>query len=92
MTPVAGAAIHPLLTSRIRATCFSVQSLEGRLAFSATLAIASRAVAGAALTVPLLQGVLWAYVAVGLLLVGGLALSARRLARLAPAGRETSPH
>jgi predicted MFS family arabinose efflux permease len=44
--PLVQAAAHPLLSSDLRATYLSVQSLGGRLAFAASLAIASAAVGG----------------------------------------------
>jgi len=43
--PVVNAVIHDRLSSRIRATYFSMQSLAGRLAFSVTLFVACWSVA-----------------------------------------------
>lgn len=85
LTPLANAAIHPRLGSGIRATYLSLQSLAGRLGFSATLALASWAIGGVALTAPILRGLLWANAGGGLLALGALALSAAALGRLAPA-------
>ena len=45
--PIVNARIHPRVQTEIRATYLSVQSLAGRLAFSAALALASSAVGGA---------------------------------------------
>jgi predicted MFS family arabinose efflux permease len=68
--PAMNAALHPRLSSDIRATWLSVQSLAGRLAFSAALAGTAVAVGDAQLTPPLLQTILLTYaVAVAVVVV-----------------------
>ena len=59
--PVVNAIVHPRIPSGVRATFLSVQSLAGNLAFSATLLIASLAVAVDQLDVRTMQIVIGVY-------------------------------
>jgi hypothetical protein len=75
MTPVMNAAIHPRVQSGIRATYLSMQSLAGRLAFSASLFFVSLAVGGTEkLTPPVLRDVslVFAGATAGLLVLLGV--------------------
>ena len=86
--PVANAAIHPRLEAPIRATYLSMQSLAGRLAFSVTLFLSSLAVRGAGrITPPLMSRLLWAYAALLVVVLAGLAVRSRAVAREAAADR-----
>ena len=74
------ARIQPVLNDDARATYLSLQSLGGRIVFAATLFMASRATDGAGtMAYHELQGILAAYVFVGLACLIGLAVFARRL-------------
>ncbi len=77
IAPISLSVIHPRLDSGQRATYLSVQSLAGRLAFSASLVLAARAIGGAAhLDHPAMRTVLIGYLA--LAAVVGLGLSRMR--------------
>jgi len=90
LTPISNAAIHPRLERGIRATYLSMQSLAGRLAFSMSLFLSSLAVSGTErITPPVLSGLLWAFTALLVLLLAGLAATARPVARAT--SRETRP-
>jgi predicted MFS family arabinose efflux permease len=87
--PLVQAAAHPLLSSDLRATYLSVQSLGGRLAFAASLAIASAGVGGSrgfapAALASVALGFAAALVVTGLL----LAATARALTRREELGKD----
>jgi len=74
------ARIHPLLVDRARATYFSVQSFVGRLLFATTLFLSTfGANEGSMLAYPAIQTILSWYAGAGLLLIIGLAITARRV-------------
>lgn len=73
LNPIVRAEIHPRVETQIRATYLSFQSLVGRLAFSACLAISSWAVGERELTHTVMSGVLFAFAGLGVLLLAGLA-------------------
>jgi MFS family permease len=79
--PVMVSLIHPRLAGSVRATYLSVQSLAGRLAFSATLLLASLAVSDmGTLSEEGLSGILMVYalctvVALPVLVIGAIRLS-----------------
>ena len=80
--PVVISLIHPRLTSSVRATYLSVQSLAGRLAFSVTLLLASLAVVDmGTLSTDGLSGILMVYAVCTILLLPVFVLGAVRLAR-----------
>ncbi len=75
--PVVQSVVHPRITSTLRATYLSVQSLAGRLAFSASLLLASSAIGG-----PLTDSLLTiarAFAIAVMVTWVGLALTSRRL-------------
>lgn len=73
------ARIQPLLPDTIRATYLSLQSLAGRLVFSATLSLAAiYAPADAAIAYADMQVILIAFTALGVVLLAFLAATARR--------------
>lgn len=69
--------VHPKVPSSARATWLSVQSLAGRLAFSVTLAVASLATAGDALSHGEIRTIALGYVALLVVWVAGLGLTRR---------------
>jgi MFS family permease len=79
--PVAHAEIHPRVETEIRASYLSVQSLAGRLAFSACLALSSRALTGVDLSHAVLAGVLVAFFVGGALLLAALVVASWGLRR-----------
>lgn len=85
MRPVMNAIIHERLPNVIRATYFSIQSFAGRLAFSATLALAAWGMgASETLTPGGMQGILVGFLAGSLLLMPLLVVGAIRISRLHP--------
>jgi MFS family permease len=78
-TPTIRAEIHPRIETGIRATFFSLQSLAGRLSFSATLTVASLTIGDhASLTFAAMSNVIVAY-AIGLgALLALFSIGARR--------------
>lgn len=72
LNPIVRAEIHPRVETQIRATYLSLQSLAGRLAFSACLATSSWAVGERALTHSVMSGVLFGFAGLGVLLLLGL--------------------
>ena len=81
--PVANAVIHKQLSSDIRATYFSMQSLAGRLAFSATLFVASLSVSDhRSLSVVAMSEVLDGFTLLGLCLSPLVLYGAIRLNKL----------
>lgn len=85
--PVTRAEIHPRVAPGLRATYLSLQSLAGRLSFTACLALASEVSAGAAWTAAELSSVLRAFAWGGVGLALLLALTGRAL--LAQASRDS---
>lgn len=82
MTAPLNAAIAPRVERAHRATYFSLQSLAGRLSFSATLALLSLAVhPGAAPAWPAVSAMLRTMAVVALLALAGLAATAPRISR-----------
>lgn len=80
--PLMLSQIQPLLKDDTRATYLSIQSLFGRLIFSAALYLASVGTSdSAALSYGEMQRILLAFVAVGLIGLVGLALTAGRMHR-----------
>lgn len=76
--PFIKARIQPLLEDGVRATYMSVQSLAGRVLFAVTLSIAAgQTVGDAPLPYADLQMILSAYVGLGLIALGILALTVR---------------
>jgi len=86
-SPLALAEIHPRVPTSVRATYLSLQSLAGRLAFSACLALSSRAVGAREVSHEAMSGVLLAFAAGGGLLWLGLVASAHAAMRRLPAPR-----
>ena len=81
-TPISNAAIHPRLERRIRATYLSLQSLAGRFAFSGALFLSSLAVSGTGRITPeVMSRLLWAFTALLVVSLAGLAATARPVAR-----------
>lgn len=73
------ARIQPLLPDTVRATYLSLQSLAGRMAFSAALTLAALyAPADAAIAYADMQVILTAFTALGVVLLIGLAATVRR--------------
>jgi len=80
--PVIVALVHPRLSANVRATYLSVQSLAGRLAFSATLVLASLAVTSMdELSKQGLSGILLAYAACTVVALPVFVIGAIRLNR-----------
>ncbi len=78
--PIMHALIHDRLPSEIRATYFSLQSLAGRLAFSATLALAAWAIEGTqTLSVDAMQSVLRGFTLGGVAVLPFLVVGAARM-------------
>ncbi len=78
--PILVSLAHPRLTASVRATYLSVQSLAGRLAFSATLVLASLAVIDMGhLTEAGLSGILMVYAICTVIVLPVLVLGAIRL-------------
>ena len=90
--PLMVSLIHPRLAGSVRATYLSVQSLAGRLAFSATLVLASLAVADmGTLTRDGLAGILTAYAVCTVIVLPVFVIGAIRLARAAEDVRDCAP-
>jgi MFS family permease len=80
--PILVSLIHPRLTGNVRATYLSVQSLIGRLAFSATLVLASFAVTDmGSLSRQGLSGILMVYAVCTVVVLPVLVIGAIRLTR-----------
>ncbi len=87
--PVLVSLTHPRLTGDVRATYLSLQSLAGRLAFSATLVLASLTVTDMGnLSRDGLSDILMAYVACTLLAIPALVVGAIRLTRATRVGAD----
>ncbi len=81
--PVIVSLVHPRLTGGVRATYLSVQSLAGRLSFSATLVLASLTVSNMEeLSMEGLSGILLAYAACTVVALPVLVIGAIRLNRV----------
>lgn len=82
--PVLVSLVHPRLSGSVRATYLSVQSLVGRLSFSATLVLASLAVSNMeTLSKEGLSGILLAYAACAVIALPVFVIGAIRLNRAA---------
>ncbi|MEM8728792.1 MAG: MFS transporter [Pseudomonadota bacterium] len=80
--PLLIARTQPLLQDDTRATYLSIQSLCGRLLLAGALWMAAFGTSNTeALSYPELQRILWAFAAVGLVMILGLAMTARKLPR-----------
>jgi hypothetical protein len=79
--PIIAALVHPKIGSGIRATYFSLQSLAGRLAFAGSLAIASRFVAGDAMTQEGIRIVLVGYGSAAIVVLLALSATIRAVPR-----------
>ena len=87
--PFKMARIQPLLRDQVRATYVSMQSLAGKLAFSVGLLIAAGSASDvAALPHAEISRILIWFVAIGLVVWAGLALTARRAGVAPPQTRE----
>lgn len=71
--PTMAQLIHPRVPSNIRATYLSMQSLAGRLAFSATLAASAAILGSDPLTYPSLSHLLWLLAGLGAVALVALA-------------------